>query len=154
MNKEHILELLRAAKSAHLYGVKKVKYLIGGKNVKADELSLNCRECKFGKWFFGDAQLLKSLSNNPVESMMKIERLHFNLYDIYNGIFSIYFTKPKIGVFAKLFGKKNTLNDSELSEVNAYHSSLELISKELLEEVNRLERRLLAVPEEKIRQLV
>lgn len=154
MNKEHVLEHLRAAKSAHIKWVQKAKLLINGLDVKEDSIPVDSTECKFGQWFYSEGQILNALSNNPVECMVKIERLHFNLHDVYMNIFNIYFNKPKDGFFAKLFGKKKTLKDYEIEKAKQYYNNLELISKELLEEINRLERRLIAVPEERIQQLM
>ena len=154
MNKEHVLEHLRTAKSAHIKWVQKAKLLINGIEVNENAIPVDSTECKFGQWFYSDGQILNALSNNPLECMTKIERLHFNLHDVYMNIFNIYFNKPKDGFFAKLFGKKKVLNEDEISKAAQYYDNLELISKELLEEINRLERRLLAVSEEKIKQLV
>ncbi len=154
MNKEHILVHLRNAKSAHIKWVQKAKLLINGIEVKEDAIPVDSTECKFGRWFYSDGQILNALSNNPLECMMKIESLHFNLHDVYMNIFNIYFNKPKSGFFAKLFGSKKSLNDYEIDKAKQYYANLELISKELLEEINRLERRLIAVPDERIQELV
>ncbi|NOR57929.1 MAG: hypothetical protein GQ474_05335 [Sulfurimonas sp.] len=154
MDKEHILEHLRAAKSAHIKWVQKAKLLINGIDVKEDSIPVDSTECKFGQWFYSEGQILNALSNNPVECMVKIERLHFNLHDVYMNIFNIYFNKPKGGFFSKLFGKKITIEDYEADKAKQYYANLEIISQELLEEINRLERRLIAVPEERIKQLV
>ncbi|PHQ65098.1 MAG: hypothetical protein COB99_05940 [Sulfurimonas sp.] len=154
MDKEHILGHLRSAKSAHIKWVQKAKLLINGIDVKEDSIPVDSTECKFGQWFYSEGQVLNALSNNPVECMIKIERLHFNLHDVYMNIFNIYFNKPKGGFFSKLFGKKITIEDYEADKAKQYYANLEIISKELLEEINRLERRLIAVPEERIKQLV
>lgn len=154
MDKEHILEHLRAAKSAHIKWVQKAKLLINGIDVKEDSIPVDSTECKFGQWFYADGQILNALSNNPMECMLKIERLHFNLHDVYMNIFNIYFNKPKGGFFSKLFGKKTALKDYEVDKAKEYYANLEIISKELVDELNRLERRLIAVPEERIRELI
>ena len=154
MDKEHVLGHLRAAKSAHIKWVQKAKLLINGIEVKEDAIPVDSTECKFGKWFYSDGQVLNALSNNPLECMTKIERLHFNLHDVYMNIFNIYFNKAKGGFFSKFFGKKKVPSEYEIEKANQYYSDLEIISKDLLEEINRLERRLIAVSEEKIAQLV
>jgi len=154
MDKEHILGHLRAAKTAHIKWVQKAKLLINGVDIKEDSIPVDSTECKFGKWFYGDAQILNALSNNPVECMQKIERLHFQLHDIYLKIFTIYFSKEKGGFFSKLFGKKKSISDQDIISAKRHYDDLEKVSVELLDEINRLERRLVAVPQERISELI
>ncbi|EQB40257.1 hypothetical protein M947_02665 [Sulfurimonas hongkongensis] len=154
MNKEHILEHLRAAKSAHIKWVQKAKFLINGMDVKEDAIPVDSTECKFGQWFYAEGQVLNALSNNPIECMIKIEKLHFNLHDVYMNIFNIYFNKPKGGFFSRIFGQKTHIKDDEIDKAKEYYINLESISNELIEELNRLERRLMAVSEEKIKKLM
>lgn len=155
MDKEHTIEHLRAAKAAHIRWVQKAKLLISGLEVQEDSIPVDSTECKFGKWFYGKGQILNSLSNNPPECMAKIETLHFQLHDTYLKIFSVYFDKKEDGFFAKLFGiKRKSINEHEKQAAKTYYNEMEGISKKLIDEINRLERRLLAVPDEKIKNLI
>ena len=155
MDKEHIIEHLRAAKAAHIRWVQKAKLLISGLDVEEDAIPVDSTECKFGKWFYGDGQVLNSLSNNPPECMTQIESLHFQLHDTYLKIFSVYFGKAKGGFFAKMFGiTKQSVNEHERKAAVTYYEELEGISKKLIDEINRLERRLIAVPEDKVKNLI
>ena len=156
MKKEDVLGHLRAAKAAHIKWVQKAKLLINGVDIKEDSIPVDSTECKFGQWFYSDGQVLNALSNNPLECMQKIEGLHFELHDNYLSIFNIYFTHgKKPGFFSKIFGvKKRVLSPSEVQLAHERYARLEEISKELLDEINRLERRLIAVSEEKIEALV
>jgi len=154
MDKEHILQHLRSAKSAHIKWVQKAKLLINGIEVDKDAIPVNSTECKFGQWFYSEGQVLNALSNNPMECMMAIEQLHFDLHDIYMNIFNIYFKKSDTGFFSKIFGIKKKITEEESLKAQEYFEKLEAISKKLLEEINRLERRLIAVSEEKIKELV
>ena len=155
MDKEHIIEHLRAAKAAHIKWVQKAKLLISGLEVQEDAIPVDSTECKFGKWFYGDGQILNSLSNNPPECMSQIESLHFQLHDTYLKIFSVYFGKKEGGFFAKIFGvKRKSINEHEKKAAVTYYNDMEVISKELIDEINRLERRLLSVPEDKIKNLI
>ena len=155
MEKEEVLGHLRAAKTAHIKWVQKAKQLIRGHEINEDAIPVDSTECKFGKWFYSDGQILNALSNNPLECMSKIEKLHFDLHDIYMNIFSIYFIKPTGGFFSKFFGsKKKVLSEDEIQEAKAHYEAMEKVSKDLLEEINRLERRLIAVPEEKMKSLI
>ena len=154
MEKVQIIEHLRAAKAAHIKWVQKAKLLISGLEVEEDAIPVDSTECKFGKWFYGDGQVLNALSNNPPECMSKIENLHFKLHDTYLKIFSVYFAKNG-GFFAKMFGiKKKAVNEHERKAAVTYYEELEAISKELIDEINRLERRLIAVSDEKIKTLI
>ena len=156
MTKEEVVEHLRAAKAAHIKWVQKAKMLINGAEIEESAIPINSTDCKFGKWFYGDGQILNGLSNNPLECMQNIETLHFNLHDQYAKIFSIYFSQEKKGgFFAKLFGfTKREITQEQSDAARAYYGDMEEISKELLNEISRLERRLIAIPEEKIEQLV
>jgi hypothetical protein len=155
MKKENVLEHLRAAKLAHIKWVQKAKLLINDVDIEEDAIPVDSTECAFGKWFYTDGQALNALSNNPLECMNKIETLHFALHDKYLQIFSIYFSKEKQrGFFAKLLGmKRKAVSDAEQQLAQEYYNEMEMISKELLDEINRLERRLVAVSSEKIESL-
>ncbi len=157
MEKEEVLEHLRSAKAAHIEWVQKAKLLINGIDIEEDAIPIDATECKFGKWFYKDGQILNSLSNNPMECMKSIEGLHLSLHDKYLEIFNIYFSQEKkAGFFAKLFGikKKKELSEEEVEKSTTSYAEMEKISQDLLEEINRLERRLVAVSEEKIQSLV
>jgi hypothetical protein len=150
MNKEHALEHLRAAKASHIKWSQRAKMLINGVNVEEDSIPMNSTECEFGKWFYSNGQGLNALSNNPMEYMNKIEQLHFQLHDIYLNIFNIYFNRPKQGFLSKLFGQKKDVTPQEASTAKDFYAQMESVSKELVDEINRLERRLLAVSQENI----
>lgn len=156
MKKEDVIGHLRAAKSAHIAWVQKAKLLINGLDVEENAIPVNSTECKFGKWFYSDGQMLNALSNNPMECMKKIEDLHFDLHDMYLRIFNVYFSQEKkIGFFAKVFGfNKKNISDAEHTLAEGYYETMELISRDLLEEINRLERRLIAISDQKIEQLI
>jgi hypothetical protein len=156
MKKEEIISHLRAAKSAHIKWLQKAKMLINGLDIEEDAIPVNSTECKFGKWFYTNGQVLNGLSNNPVECMNSIEKLHFDLHDVYLKIFTVYFSdERKTGFFAKLFKlKRKKISDVEHRVAEEYYNEMEKISKILIEEINKLERRLIAVSDEKIEALI
>jgi len=155
MEKDEVVSHLRAAKAAHIKWVQKAKLLINGLDIEEGAIPIDSTECKFGKWFYSDGQLLNSLSNNPSEAMESIEALHFKLHNEYLQIFNVYFKKEKTGFFSKIFGlKRKIVSELEIQVAKDHYDIMENISKELLGEINRLERRLIAVSEEKIRTLI
>ena len=152
MDKTEVLEHLRAAKTAHIKWVQRAKLLINGFEIQKEAIPVDSTECKFGQWFYSDAQKLNALSNNPMECMAQIEALHFKLHDTYLQIYKIYFQTEKQGFFAKLF-KPKKISELEHEKAERLYEEMENISKQLLDEINRLERRLIAIPEEKLAAL-
>ena len=155
MEKDEVLGHLRAAKAAHIKWVQKAKLLINGLDVEENAIPVDSTECKFGKWFYSDGQILNALTNNPPECMSNIESLHFNLHDVYMQIFNIYFNKQKGTLFTRFFGlKRKNVSEVETKVAHEYYDKMEGISRDLLDEINRLERRLIAVSDDKIKNLV
>jgi len=155
MEKDEVLGHLRAAKAAHIKWVQKAKLLINGLDVEENAIPVDSTECKFGKWFYSDGQILNALTNNPPECMSNIESLHFNLHDVYMQIFNIYFNKQKGTLFTRFFGlKRKNVSEVETKVAHEYYEKMEEISRNLLDEINRLERRLIAVSDDKIKNLV
>jgi hypothetical protein len=153
MEKNEVLDQLRAAKAAHINWVQKAKMLIEGFDIDKSSIPVNSTECQFGKWFYSDAQKLNALRNNALECMGSIEDLHFRLHDIYMKIFKLYYSMEKKGFFAKLFGKKNELTEEKVRLGREYFAQMQDVSKQLLEEINRLERRIITIPEDEMKEL-
>ena len=153
MKKDEILQHLRSAKQSHVRWVQSAKLLINGMDISENSIPINYTDCKFGKWFYSDAQMLHGLPNNPLESMSKIENLHMRLHDTYLKIFNVFFGKKR-GFLSRLFNKKKNISQEELEKAKKYYEELEQISKELLEEINTLERRIIALAEKEIEKLV
>ena len=87
--------------------------------------------------------------------MQEIEHLHTKLHDTYLEIYKIYFNKPAKGFFQSLFGmKKEAITEEEKTAAKQAYVELEALSKQLIEQLNRLERRIIAVSDEKIKGLV
>ncbi len=154
MNKADILGHLRAAKAAHINWVQRAKLLISGFDVNEESIPVNSTECKFGKWFYSDGQILNAIRNNPADSMQNIEQLHFQLHDIYLNIFKIYYDTEKKGFFSKLFGSKKKVSESESAMAAQYFEQMEEISKKLIEEINMLEKRISVISDSEIEELV
>jgi len=153
MDKNIILEQLRAAKAAHISWVQKAKFLIEGIEIDKNSIPVNSTECKFGQWFYGEAQKLNALRNNSLECMDNIEDEHSKLHDVYLKIFKLYYVVETRGFFAKLFSNKKKLTDETIELGREYFLELEQISKSLLAEILKLERRVIAIQESEIASL-
>ena len=147
MKKNEVLDQLRAAKAAHINWVQRAKMLIAGFKIGEESIPVNSTECKFGQWFYSEAQKLNALQNNPLECMSKIEQLHFQLHDIYMNIYKIYYNTEPSGFFSKLFGRKRKISDDSKRLAGEYFNAMQEVSNELLQEINRMERRVVAIPE-------
>ena len=153
MDKNEVLTHLRAAKAAHISWVQKAKMLIEGFKMDEKAIPVNSTECQFGKWFYSDAQKLNALQNNPLECMTEIEQLHFKLHDIYMNIFKLYYETEEKGFFGKLFGSKKKISQEGKDLAREYFHEMENISKALIDEINRMERRIIAVQDSEMEKL-
>jgi len=143
MKKSETVEHLHSAKKAHVKWVQRAKALIEGLPIEKDAIPVDCTECKFGQWFYGDGQNLNAIPG--MECLRDIEDLHFKLHDIYMKIFKIYFGEMNRSFFSKLFNMKTkvTANDKEVAR--DYYDQLLETSHQLLSVIDRLERRLHAM---------
>ena len=153
MEKNTILEQLRAAKAAHINWVQRAKMLISGFKMEEDAIPVNSTQCKFGQWFYSDAQRLNGLRNNPMKCMSEIEKLHFELHDIYLNIYKIYYDMETQGFFSKLFGRKKKITEESTKLAKQYFNAMENVSKKLVNEINLMERRIVALPENDLKEL-
>jgi hypothetical protein len=153
MEKDIVLQQLRAAKAAHINWVQKAKLLIEGIDIDKSAIPVNSTECRFGKWFYSEAQKLNGLRNNSLECMENIELYHASLHDVYLKIFKLYYLVENRGFFSKLFTGKKRLTEETIKLGREYFSELDNISKELLLEISRLERRVIAIGDEEIGRL-
>lgn len=132
---------------------KRAKYLIDGFKIKEDAIPIKSTECDFGKWFYGDCQDLCVLQNNPQESIDNIEKLHFKVHDIYYNIFRIYYGKENRSYLRKVFGKHKKVTNEEIVLGKEHYQELESVSKELIEALTVMEKRIRVVSDEDIKAL-
>jgi len=144
MTKEETIEQLQNAKKAHVKWVQRAKALIDGVPVQKEAIPVDCTECKFGQWFYGEGQKLNAIPGMDV--LKEIETLHFDLHDTYLKIFKIYFGEVNRSFFSKIFNIKTKISDDDKEIAKEYYDKLLEISKQLLETIDRLERRLNAIP--------
>jgi len=143
MNKAETVEHLHSAKKAHVKWVQRAKALIEGLPIEKDAIPVDCTECKFGQWFYGDGQNLNAIPG--MDCLHEIETLHFDLHDMYMKIFKVYFGDMNRSLFSKLFNLKKRVSDTDKEVARNYYDQLLSISHELIEVIDRLERRLHAM---------
>ncbi|MDF1883387.1 hypothetical protein JHD49_05475 [Sulfurimonas sp. SAG-AH-194-C21] len=156
MTKEDVLKHLKIAKHAHTRLLQKAKILIDNIDIEEHTKPINSSETDFGIWFNSDGQRLSALSNNPLECMQNIKMMHTDLYEMYSNIYNIYCegTQNK-GFFSKVLGlgKKEVDEDTKILALE-YYEKMNITDKGLFDEISRLERRLVAISDEKIESLV
>ncbi len=150
MKKSEILQHLKDAKEAHVGWVNNAKFLIKGVNLDESAIPVNATDCKFGKWFYAEMDILKKLPNAPISIIEDIEKLHKELHDKYLEIFKIYFSEDKkVGFLSKLLGKKRKEPSSEEKEkALQYFKELEDISNRLITKLSKLETAINSIPQE------
>jgi hypothetical protein len=148
MSKEQTILQLRDAKKAHIKWVQRAKALTEGLPIEKDAIPMESTECAFGQWFYGEGQKLGLLPG--MECFKEIERQHNALHDIYLKIFKIYFGERHRSFFSKLFNIKRTITPAEHDIAVDYFTQLKEVSEVLLGQIEKLERRLNAMPESEI----
>ena len=146
MEKIDVLKNIRAARRAHTEWVDKAKSLVNGLEVKKEQIPLEVTQCKFGKWFYCDGQILLSFFTE--EAIEKLDIKHKELHDVYMKIFKIYFPVEKSSFLASLFKRQHKITASDENTALAYLKNLEEISKELISFLNIIEKKLNTVDEE------
>lgn len=146
MEKENILNELRSAKVAHLKWVQRAKSLISGIPIEKESIPLDYTDCVFGKWFYSDGQDIALLPGMSV--MDDIGAKHTDLHEIYFKIFQVYFGEGKMSFFSKLLKIKKKVSAAEQDMAQRYYEELEAVSKELLDLIGKLERRMNALGED------
>ena len=156
MKKSDVLEQLRLAKTAHIRWVQRAKLLISGFAIEEDAIPVNCTDCHFGQWFYSDGQVLSGMSTNPIECMKKIEELHFKLHHEYLSIFKIYYVVRKNSFLNNFFNfdTRRNPNDAEKELAKNYYENMDKISNSLLNEIGLLERRIIAISDKVIEELI
>lgn len=147
MNKEETLTHLRNAKKAHIAWVERAHALIEGLPIAKEQVPVGCTECKFGLWFYGDGQALGMIPN--MDCLKEIEKLHFELHDVYMKIFKIYFSDEDRSLFSKFFGTRKKVTSLNQEIAKDYYNQLKAVSEKLIETIERLERRVYALQEGK-----
>ena len=146
MDKNLALEHLAKAIASHIKWVGNIKLLVAGEAVEAT-IELNADECGVGLWYKEEGQKLRAIKTIPADSMNLIESLHNKIHEVYANIHPIYFDAEKKSLLKRLIQRKKKVDPKEVEMAKAHLKEIEKISFELIEELQRLERRAWAFPQ-------
>lgn len=144
--KEETLQQLHHAKRAHISWVHRAHALIEGFPIEKEQVPISSTDCKFGIWFYGEAQQLNKIPG--MDLLKEIDALHFELHDIYLKIFKIYFSDEDRTFLSKLFGNRKKITPQNQHLAREYYTKLKEISDALIGKIEKLERRLQALGEQ------
>jgi len=147
MDKNLTLEHLNKAIYAYNKWVESIKLLVAGEPIKADEIEPNAVESGFGSWFYEEGQKLSAIKTIPADSMELIASLHTKAHDVYLNIYKVYFDIEKKSLIKRLISRKKKISPEEQEIAQTHLEELEGITNDLLIELDRLERRTSAFPE-------
>ena len=145
MDKNEILDHLINAKKAHLKWLQRAKALISNIPVEQDAIPVDYTECMFGQWYYGECQKIALMPG--MDCISDIGKKHQDLHDEYMKIFKIYFGDANKGFFSKLFNLRKKVSETEQDIAKRYYDNLKDISDELIKHIEKLERRINALPQ-------
>lgn len=146
MKKLEILSVLRKAKGAHLRWVMNAHALIEGLPLEKDQVPINGTECVFGRWYYGDGQIL-----HHIQSFRAIEQPHLRLHETYMKIFKLLFVEDQnFSLWDKWLGKAKQAKAQHVAEAQELYKVMEKHSQQIVEQVEILEEVLQKMPEDDI----
>lgn len=145
MNKAEALNMLHAARAAHVQWRARAQALAAGLPVEKEQVPVLHTDCKFGKWYYGPGQALSFL-----ESFRAVEEPHEQLHAIYMRMFGALFGETNKSVFSKLFGSQRKQDAKRLAEAQEEVKHLVAISRTLLEAIEWLEKDLKGLTDEEL----
>jgi len=134
---------LRDAKRAHIGWVSNARAIIEGMPLQKEQVPINETECTFGKWYFGDGQMLSHL-----REYQAISESHEKLHGQYLEIFTLLFQnnhKEKTTLFQKLFGSTSDAGDEHRNQAREKFHFLKETSMEISKKLDALEGVILAM---------
>ena len=162
-NKTYMLENIHHAKNAHKSWVSKVTKLVYGLddyqgkrvnlNVDKSFISLESSSSEFGQWFYTYGQYLSKFDSIG-RFINRIEEHHNAVHESYAHIYTIFFVEPEQ---RSLLHKMLTINSKQLSEIEREKAKIHLkylkkFSKELLEVLEILEKKIKALDYNELRR--
>lgn len=144
MAKIDVLAQLANAKKAHVGWVTRANALIEGYHIGNEATPQAYAECPFGEWFHGDGKRLNDIPG--MNGLDQIEQFHYRIHDVYRNIFEIY-TAHEQPFFSKLLGYPKKIATEDQALAREHYRELKELSEKMVLEIERIERRLLALPE-------
>ncbi|NPA72953.1 MAG: hypothetical protein GXO35_09010 [Gammaproteobacteria bacterium] len=148
MEKREIMTQLRAAKAAHIKWRAYAQAIVAGFSIEQDHVPVIHTNCKFGQWYYGSGQMLSTLA-----SYNSIDTPHAMLHQTYMKIFKLLFGESNQSTFAKLFGSKAKLKAKNQEEAEKLMQQLLSISETLLEAIQMLEKEVMELTDEELKEL-
>ncbi len=145
VTKREVLKNIRSARREHVKWVYRAKKLVNGLEVSKKDIPLKITSCEFGKWFYGDGQILLYIFKE--EAIEKLDAKHRELHDIYINIFKIYFNSSKRTLWEKLLGRSKKISATQEQEAIKYLAQLEEVSVELVSYLNIIEKKITLIDE-------
>ncbi len=140
MEKQKILEKLRAAKAAHIRWRSYAQALMAGLPVDESKVPIIHTDCDFGKWYYGQGQ---ELSHIP--TFRAIETPHESLHYLYMKLFKLLFQEERIGLFQKLIGASERINNERKQEAEKTLDDMLCVSRTLIDTIEILEREVMSL---------
>jgi len=134
------VDQLRNARAAHKAWVSRAEALIEGIPLEKDQVPMFPTDCVFGKWYYGEGQQLKRLSE-----FADLEEPHEELHKVYMRIFKLLFDEPDTSTIGRLFGQARRAKSKQLEEASALIPGLRTLSDQMTQILERLEHRLLSL---------
>jgi hypothetical protein len=145
MNKTEALEMLHAARAAHVQWRARAQAIAAGLPVEKEQIPVAYTDCKFGKWYYGSGQALNFLA-----SYRAVEEPHEQLHGIYMKLFTVLFGESSRSLFSTLFGSRRKQDAKRQAEADELVKHLVAISRTLLEAIDLLEKDLKGLTEDQL----
>ncbi len=152
VTKREVLKNIRSARREHVKWVYRAKKLVNGLEVSKEDIPLKITSCEFGKWFYGDGQILLYIFKE--EAIEKLDAKHRELHDIYINIFKIYFNSSKRTLWEKLLGRSKKISATQEQEAIKYLAQLEEVSIELVSYLNIIEKKITLIDEKSFKKFL
>jgi len=151
VKKHKVLDSIRAARLAHVQWVDRTRVLVEGLAITEEQIPFEATCCDFGRWFYGEGQLLLALFNRA--SIKKLEDKHKELHVVYIKIFKIYFDRSTQSFLEKLLQKRKKVSEKEKTIAMEALVQLEKLSTELIGYLNIFEKNLNSIEEDEFEKL-